>query len=73
MSKKINSVRSLVDALGGSTKAGRFFGVSRQQVNTWQSRGWVPPEYCLAMERLTKLGLRVPLSLFKVHVAGRKP
>lgn len=69
--KKVTSVEELVEALGGLTKAGQFFGVERQQMFDWLKRGKIPCQYIRAQDRLSQRGLNLPDELFNLHPEGR--
>jgi len=41
------------DAVGGASKLAELLGVSAQVVSNWKSRGAVPFDRCVGIERLT--------------------
>ncbi len=65
MSKKIDTIASLVDALGGPSAVADWLGISQSAVSNWIMRDEIPPGWHLRLYlKSEELGWRVDPRLF---------
>lgn len=50
----MSCVERMLKLYGGVSAVGRVMRLSRQNVNSWKVRGYIPPKYAFEVERITK-------------------
>jgi hypothetical protein len=70
----LTTVESVVEALGGTKATAEWSGLGMPAVSNWIARGWIPPEWYLALSaELESRGFKVDPALFRhkpVKAAG---
>lgn len=66
--KPMPSVREMIKQLGGIMEVGRKLGVTNQTVNTYQVRGFFPPEsYFILKPEIEALGYEADPKAFRMR------
>ena len=72
MDFQINTPDEAIDALGGTTKTARFFGIENERVvSNWRKRGLPPETFKAFTEELTRLGRTADPALWRQRVAAQ--
>jgi hypothetical protein len=63
---RLTTVAEIVDAFGGTKAMAAWADVSQSAVSNWIARGWIPPDWYVAMsDELLRRGLEVTPETFR--------
>lgn len=68
----IATATEAINALGGTSKVAKLFGISYRVVSNWHSRGLPPDTYAVLAPRLTACGCKFSPLLFAQKEAPRR-